>query len=131
MLNLLTFLLLHHDGVAEREQLEKLQDVRVASRADEGDEMTVAELELSVDVLVPAEVDRLHREESNSHESQKYIKKVVTSYGHLVETFKLGACSRKGMRCSVHVDGPGRPHLYWLDFLQSRQTEPCYCKKLI
>lgn len=68
MSNFLTVLLLHHNSVAEREKLEELQHVRVAFRANERDEMIVGELELSVGVLVPAEVNRLHREDSNNHD---------------------------------------------------------------
>lgn len=70
--NFLTVLLLYHDSVAEWEQLEELQHVRVAFRADEGNKVTVGELELSVGVLVPAEVNRLHRRDLNKHEPPKW-----------------------------------------------------------
>lgn len=68
VLGFLTVLLLHHDGMAEREQLEELQHVRVTFGPDEGNEVIVGELERSVGVFVPAEVDQLQREDSNDHE---------------------------------------------------------------
>lgn len=53
---------LHHDGVAEREQLEELRGVFVLPGSNDGDEGMIHELELPVGLAVPAPVHRLTRE---------------------------------------------------------------------
>lgn len=72
-LDFLTILPLRHNSMAEREQLEELQHVWVAFGADEGNKVTVGELELSVYVLVPAEVNRLQRKNLNKSSATKTL----------------------------------------------------------
>lgn len=54
-----TVFVLHHDGVAQGEQLEELGDVPVLAGADAGHQGVVQELELPVSKPVPAPVHRL------------------------------------------------------------------------
>lgn len=56
---LLTVFVLHHDGVAEREQLEELIGIFVFPGSDAGNQRMVPEVKLFVGLPVPAPVYRL------------------------------------------------------------------------
>lgn len=64
---LLTVLVLHHDRVAERQQLEELRHVLVLAGPDAGHQRMIHKLELSICKLVPAPVDRLVEKKKSLH----------------------------------------------------------------
>ena len=62
MVLLLTFFVLHHDGVAEGEQFEELQCLLILLGADAGHQRMIHEQEIGVCVRVPAEVHWLQHQ---------------------------------------------------------------------